>query len=291
VTVFKGLSWWQGVLVFAPVLLAVEGGAVGGLFGGVAALSCGVLARRGWHALLTAAAMVCIDALAWGAYLGVAALLFGAHVLPWSGPAVPQAGQSFLQAPATLAPLPAAVSQASQQQQPSSCASPAAAVPGPSAPGGTADPPAGSGAASAASAASADFTGTRIAVSGTADRAQIGAGPYSITLLGNLGCGAHADVSPADPGSGPQVLVEVNGRGCGNFDGAITVYEMATDSSGAIIRLNAAFSIAADPSGAVTQLNATFSARCQGPNQLDPKAGFIRFNATAPTPVPVLPGT
>src|SRR5215469_12967975 len=72
----KGLSWWQAVLVLLPLtLMTFTGGAVGGLLGAVAALACAALARRGWNAVVTAASMVCVSGLAFGGYLGIAALL------------------------------------------------------------------------------------------------------------------------------------------------------------------------------------------------------------------------
>lgn len=146
VTVFKGLSWWQGMLILVPVILAFRGGALGGLFGGIAALSGSSLARRGWHALLTAAALVCIDALAWGAYLGAVALLVALRVLPQPAPAVPQAPPVPAQALASPAApgLPAAAT-----LQPTSCAASAASLASRPAGGTSASPPATSGTTSA----------------------------------------------------------------------------------------------------------------------------------------------
>lgn len=72
----SGLSWWQVVLVVLPFALAGVGGALGGALGGAAAWVNAALARRKRHgAVLTALSMICVDALACGAYFGVVAVI------------------------------------------------------------------------------------------------------------------------------------------------------------------------------------------------------------------------
>lgn len=73
---FSGLSWWQVVLVLLPLTLAGIGGALGGLAGGAAAGANTALARRKRNgAALTVLSMICVDALACGAYFGGVAVL------------------------------------------------------------------------------------------------------------------------------------------------------------------------------------------------------------------------
>ena len=72
------------------------------------------------------------------------------------------------------------------------------------------------------------------------------------------------------PGAGPSMDIEGDGRGCDSTRGSFTIYQ-----------------IASGPDGAITQLNATFSQTCD--NSAGPLVGLIRYNATIPTPVPVLP--
>lgn len=283
VTVFKGLSWWQGALILVPVILAFRGGALGGLFGGIAALSGSALARRGWHALLTAAALVCIDALAWGAYLGAVALLVALRVLPQPAPAVPQAPPVPAQALASPAApgLPAAAA----AWQPTSCAASAASLASRPAGGTPASPPATSGTTSAnadevmlrsgnGKGQSADYSGAQVRFSSDAGQVWIYAGPYRMELElpgdGSSACGAHATAFAPGAGGTASLTVTSNGPYCGPANGTLTVYQFATDST-----------------GAVTRLNATFSQVC---NELPaPRVGYIRYNATTPTPVPVAP--
>jgi hypothetical protein len=69
-----GLSWWQAVLVVAPLPLIGIGGAVGGLLGGTAAAANAALARRGqFGAVITALAMSTVGLFAYGAYFIIAA--------------------------------------------------------------------------------------------------------------------------------------------------------------------------------------------------------------------------
>ena len=75
------------------------------------------------------------------------------------------------------------------------------------------------------------------------------------------------------PRATPDISITGGSRGCGNDYGTFTIYQIASDAS-----------------GAVTRLNATFNQAC-GSTFAPPLVGFIRFNATTPTPtpVPVLP--
>jgi hypothetical protein len=72
-------------------------------------------------------------------------------------------------------------------------------------------------------------------------------------------------------GTTPGIEVTGDGRGCNQDFGTFTVYEIASDNHGTL-----------------TRLNATFSQTCESLNAA-PLVGFIRFNATVPTPVPILP--
>ncbi|GIH16921.1 DNRLRE domain-containing protein [Rugosimonospora africana] len=68
-----GLSWWQAVLVVAPLPLLGIGGAVGGFLGGTAAAANATLARRKqFGAGITALAMSTVSLFAYGVYFLVA---------------------------------------------------------------------------------------------------------------------------------------------------------------------------------------------------------------------------
>jgi hypothetical protein len=77
---FSGLSWWQVVLVLLPFTLAGIGGALGGLVGAAAAAANTALARKRHGAALTVLSMICVDALACGAYFGGVAVLLSKPV-------------------------------------------------------------------------------------------------------------------------------------------------------------------------------------------------------------------
>ncbi|WP_370096294.1 DNRLRE domain-containing protein [Streptacidiphilus sp. MAP12-20] len=71
-----GLSWWQAVLVLAPLPLIGMGGAVGGFVGGTAAAANGALARRTqFGAGITALAMSTVSLFAYGLYFILAGAL------------------------------------------------------------------------------------------------------------------------------------------------------------------------------------------------------------------------
>lgn len=75
----EGLTWWQAVLVVAPLALIGVGGAVGGLIGVAAAGANAALARRRkFGAGLTAPAMAAVAVLSYGVYVIIAATVLSA---------------------------------------------------------------------------------------------------------------------------------------------------------------------------------------------------------------------
>ncbi len=69
------------------------------------------------------------------------------------------------------------------------------------------------------------------------------------------------------PGNGtaPGISISGDGVGCDNYYGSFTIYKISA-----------------------TSVNATFSQTCES-TTAPPLVGFIRYNATVPTPVPTLP--
>jgi len=55
---FRGLSWWELVLVFLPIGLVVLGGLIGGVIGAIALLSNLAIARRPLSPGVKAAVMI-----------------------------------------------------------------------------------------------------------------------------------------------------------------------------------------------------------------------------------------
>jgi hypothetical protein len=96
-----GLSWWQAVLVVAPLPLIGIGGAVGGLLGGTAAAANAALARRKqFGAGITALAMSSVSLFAYGGYFVIAGVVQSAITssqqpsAPLGGPIVATAASS-----------------------------------------------------------------------------------------------------------------------------------------------------------------------------------------------------
>jgi hypothetical protein len=124
---------------------------------------------------------------------------------------------------------------------------------------------------------SADYTGAEIDFSGTLGEVRIAAGPYLIELEPphgeNFVCGTYAGATQYNLGATPDISITGGSRGCNNDNGTFTIYQIASTRRGAL-----------------TRLNATFSQKCEW-TTAPPLVGFIRFNATTPTPVPVLPAS
>jgi hypothetical protein len=122
----------------------------------------------------------------------------------------------------------------------------------------------------------ADYTGSNVVVTGTQGWAAVNAGGWSLSLsapIGGLlvpGTYTGATGYPLNSGSAPGISVFGDGRGCDSYYGTFTIYQIASDSTGAL-----------------TQLNATFTQTCDAITS-PPLVGFIRYNATEPTPVPAL---
>jgi hypothetical protein len=62
---FKGLAWWELLLVLLPLGLVLLGGLTGGIFGAVAILSNLAIARRPFSSPAKAAMMIAIVVLAY----------------------------------------------------------------------------------------------------------------------------------------------------------------------------------------------------------------------------------
>jgi hypothetical protein len=123
-----------------------------------------------------------------------------------------------------------------------------------------------------------DYTGSSVRVGGSLGGVDVNveAGPpgWNLQLIApdgqQLTPGTYPDATGTIPGAGPGIDIGGDGRGCDVTRGSFTIYQ-----------------IASGPDGALTQLNATFSQTCD--NSAGPLVGLIRYNATIPTPVPVLP--
>jgi len=75
---FRGLSWWELVLIFLPLGLVVLGGLIGGVFGAIALLSNLAIARRPMSSGVKAVVMIAIVCVAYLIVLVVAGLLYAA---------------------------------------------------------------------------------------------------------------------------------------------------------------------------------------------------------------------
>ena len=122
----------------------------------------------------------------------------------------------------------------------------------------------------------ADYTGSDVVVSGSQGVATVDAGDWTLNLSapagGLLVPGTYVGATryPFNSDGAPGVSVFGDGRGCNNDYGSFTIYQIASDSTGAL-----------------SQLNATFTQTCEQ-TTAPPLVGFIRYNATEPTPVPAL---
>jgi hypothetical protein len=120
----------------------------------------------------------------------------------------------------------------------------------------------------------ADYTGSNVVVNGSQGVANVDAGGWTLNLSapagGLLVPGTYVGATryPFNSSSAPGVSLYGDGRGCNNDYGTFTIYQIASDSTGAL-----------------SQLNATFSQTCEQ-TTAPPLVGFIRYNATEPTPVP-----
>ncbi len=75
---FRGLAWWQLVLVFLPLGLVILGGLIGGVIGAIALISNLAIARRPLSTGVKAAAMIGIVFVAYLVLFIVAGLIYGA---------------------------------------------------------------------------------------------------------------------------------------------------------------------------------------------------------------------
>ncbi len=123
----------------------------------------------------------------------------------------------------------------------------------------------------------ADYTGSSVTASGTLGNVTVSAGPWELNLAApadeQLVPGTYVGATryPYNTGGAPGITVSGDGRACNNDYGTFTIYQIASDSTGAL-----------------TQLNATYSQTCESLTA-PPLVGFIRYNATTPTPIPTLP--
>jgi PKD domain len=125
---------------------------------------------------------------------------------------------------------------------------------------------------------SVDVVGTpAVSAGGSLSEAQADAGGWTLNLAAPAGeqlvPGTYtgATRTPFNTGTEPGLTLTGDGRGCNQDFGTFTIYEIAADSTGKL-----------------TKLNATFNQTCES-TTAPPLAGFIRFNATEPTPVPTVP--
>jgi hypothetical protein len=126
-----------------------------------------------------------------------------------------------------------------------------------------------------------DYTGSSVRVGGSLGSVEVNVGGvgfawWTLQLTApegqQLTPGTYPDATGTIPSAGPGIDISGDGRGCDITRGSFTIYQ-----------------IASGPDGAITQLNATFSQTCD--NSAGSLAGLIRYNATIPTPVPVLPAS
>jgi hypothetical protein len=76
---FRGLAWWELLLVLLPFGLVVLGGLVGGVFGAIAILTNLVIARRPYSSRRKAAMMIGIVVLAYLIVYVIATLIYRAR--------------------------------------------------------------------------------------------------------------------------------------------------------------------------------------------------------------------
>lgn len=75
---FKGLAWWELVLVFIPLSLVVLGGLIGGVVGAIALLSNLAIARRPIASGVKVAAMIAIIVAAYLVAFIIAGVIYSA---------------------------------------------------------------------------------------------------------------------------------------------------------------------------------------------------------------------
>jgi hypothetical protein len=73
---FKGLRWWELVLVFIPLLLVVLGGLVGGIMGAIGLLANLAIARRRLSSGVKVAAMIGVIVVAFVVVYLIAVVLY-----------------------------------------------------------------------------------------------------------------------------------------------------------------------------------------------------------------------
>ena len=124
----------------------------------------------------------------------------------------------------------------------------------------------------------ADYVGpSNVVASGDLGTITVDAGDWTLNLSAPSGQqlvpGTYTGATryPFNTSPAPGISVYGDGRGCNEDFGTFTIYQ-----------------IASDPTGVLTQLNATFNQTCES-TTAPPLAGFIRYNATVPTPVPTIP--
>jgi hypothetical protein len=75
---FRGLAWWELVLVLIPLGLVILGGLVGGVIGAIALLSNLAIARRPMAPGIKVAAMIGIIFVAYIAVIVIVAIIYAA---------------------------------------------------------------------------------------------------------------------------------------------------------------------------------------------------------------------
>jgi hypothetical protein len=120
-----------------------------------------------------------------------------------------------------------------------------------------------------------DLTGSSVLVTGSLDKVDIRAAGWTMDLAPktgeHLGPGTYIGAIRMGSATAPEISVRGTSTSCDRDYGTFTIYQISVDGN-----------------GAVTALNATFSQSCETPS-MPPLVGYVRFHATAPTPVPTLP--
>lgn len=75
---FRGLAWWELVLVFLPLGLVIIGGLIGGVIGAIGLLSNLAIARRPMSSGVKATAMIGVVIMAYLVLFIIAGLLYAA---------------------------------------------------------------------------------------------------------------------------------------------------------------------------------------------------------------------
>jgi hypothetical protein len=105
---------------------------------------------------------------------------------------------------------------------------------------------------------------------------QVNLGQWFLQLMASngkqLAPGTYVTGTPNEAAGIGGISVSGPGGACEDAHSTFTIYQIALNG------------------GYLSQLNASFSQSC-GPSTAPPLVGFIRFNATQPTPIPVLPAS